>query len=141
MLGLKQVMRFLKTTIFLGLFFQNFIYCQSDITNIEKRIREKGKVIQWYNNYTKEIDSVFAYVNLKYPKSAMEQGVSGEVTLQYIQNADCSLKSIEIIKGLTDDCNKEAIRATREMCRLLKKYGGKCEEKKDIIITHEFTLR
>ncbi|MEJ8757566.1 TonB family protein [Pontibacter sp. H259] len=64
-------------------------------------------------------NAMIAYVssNLKYPKEALEVGLSGLVLVDFIVEKDGSIKSIEVIKSISDDLDAEAIRVVRKMPR------------------------
>jgi periplasmic protein TonB len=63
--------------------------------------------------------AMIAYVssNVKYPKEALEVGLSGLVLVDFIVEKDGSIKAIEIIKSISDALDTEAVRVVRTMPR------------------------
>lgn len=54
----------------------------------------------------------YAHVNstIKYPSQARRMGVQGRVFVQFVIEKDGSITQVEIIRGISDTCDKEAIR-------------------------------
>ena len=52
----------------------------------------------------------FIQKNLRYPPKARRMGVEGKVFLKFIVGNDGAISNIEIVKGINDDLNNEAIR-------------------------------
>lgn len=55
--------------------------------------------------------------SIRYPQEALEQGKSGRVVCMFVVNEDGSISDIEIIRGVSDALNKEAIRVIKAMPR------------------------
>lgn len=53
--------------------------------------------------------------NVNYPSDAKEKGVEGRVIVQFVVNKDGSISDIEIIRSITPELDKEAIRAVEAM--------------------------
>lgn len=53
--------------------------------------------------------------NVNYPSDAKEKGVEGKVILQFVVNKDGSISDIEIVKSVTTELDKEAIRTVEAM--------------------------
>lgn len=49
--------------------------------------------------------------NLKYPDSARHAGVQGKIFVEFVVNENGSLSDFRILKGISKQCNDEAIRA------------------------------
>ena len=52
----------------------------------------------------------FVGENLKYPRSAIKQGVEGKVFVQFVVETDGALSNFKVIKGIGPECDAEAIR-------------------------------
>lgn len=57
----------------------------------------------------------FIVDNLEYPQIAVEMNDQGRVFVQFIVERDGSLKKIEVIRGVSDALDKEALRVMRLM--------------------------
>jgi periplasmic protein TonB len=57
----------------------------------------------------------FLVRNLKYPASAVDNGIQGKVFLRFVVEKDGSLTNIEVIRSLEKDCDNEAIRVVKLM--------------------------
>lgn len=53
--------------------------------------------------------------NLRYPAAAQRQKVQGKVVVQFIINKDGTLANLEVVKSLSPDCDREALRVMRMM--------------------------
>ena len=60
-------------------------------------------------------DSLFSYLakNISYPQKAYEQGVSGEVFVQFTIETDGSVSQVNTAKGIGNGCDEEAERLMR----------------------------
>jgi|GEM_PF-712965 TonB family protein len=52
--------------------------------------------------------------NIKYPKSARQQGISGKVIASFVVARDGTLKDLKILRGLCPDCDAEVLRILRQ---------------------------
>ena len=52
--------------------------------------------------------------SLEYPEKAMKDEKEGSVRLSFLVNMDGTLQNIRVVKGLTEECDAEAIRLLRE---------------------------
>ncbi len=48
--------------------------------------------------------------NLRYPESAIEHGVQGKILVSFIIEKNGSLSNIQILRGIGNDCDEEAVR-------------------------------
>ena len=55
--------------------------------------------------------------NLQYPEKERRNGVSGKVYVGFQVNEDGSFQDMQVVKGLTENCNKEALRVLTKMAR------------------------
>ena len=55
--------------------------------------------------------------NLKYPKEAVELGISGEVIAKFIIEKDGSITNMKIVKSLSKECDAEVIRIIKKTTR------------------------
>jgi protein TonB len=56
--------------------------------------------------------------NLKYPVQARRMGIEGQVFVRFNVNKDGSISELAIVKGISEDCDKEAMRVVQ----LLKQW-------------------
>ena len=55
--------------------------------------------------------------NLRYPQSALEQGIQGRVIVQFVVGEEGELSDIKILSGIDPQCDQEAIRIIQSMPR------------------------
>lgn len=55
----------------------------------------------------------FLKKNLRYPLSARRQGIAGTILASFIVKSDSSITNLRIVSGISEDCNKEAVRIVR----------------------------
>lgn len=53
--------------------------------------------------------------NITYPKSARKEGAQGTVYITFIIEKDGSITNVEILRGIHDDIDQEAIRVVKAM--------------------------
>lgn len=58
------------------------------------------------------MQSFYEYLskNLNYPKKAIRNGTEGKVYIQFIVNTDGSLTDLKVLKGISPECDQEALR-------------------------------
>lgn len=58
------------------------------------------------------MDAFYKYVGaeIRYPLSARSEGIEGRLFAQFVIERDGSIANIEVLKGIHEDCNQEAIR-------------------------------
>ncbi|SHL63155.1 TonB family protein [Hymenobacter psychrotolerans] len=61
---------------------------------------------QAFRNYLRD--------NLEYPEKALKDEKEGSVKLSFVVNTDGALQDIKVVKGLTEECDAEAIRLLKE---------------------------
>jgi len=52
----------------------------------------------------------FIKENIKYPKEALEKGISGTVFVSFVVEKDGSISNVKLLKGIGGGCDKEALR-------------------------------
>ena len=57
----------------------------------------------------------FIQKNLKYPESAKNQGLEGRVFVQFVVEKDGSLSSFQVLRGVCDEIDAEAVRVLKMM--------------------------
>ena len=57
----------------------------------------------------------FLATNVRYPESAVKNGIEGRVSCSFVVDTDGSLKNIEVIRGIDPSLDREAVRVIREM--------------------------
>lgn len=59
----------------------------------------------------------FIYDNIKYPAIARENGISGQVIVQFVVAKDGSITKATVARGIGGGCNEEALRVVKMMPR------------------------
>jgi periplasmic protein TonB len=57
----------------------------------------------------------FIAKNLKYPASARRMGIDGTVYVTFVVGKDGSINDVKVLKGISADCDKEAVRVVQAM--------------------------
>jgi len=57
----------------------------------------------------------FLQKNLRYPSTARRMGVDGKVFVQFVVDREGKISDVQVIKGVSADCDKEAIRVVQSM--------------------------
>lgn len=52
---------------------------------------------------------------LKYPKAAAKDGIQGRVFVQFIVDKDGSIIEVEVVKGISKECDEEALRVMKSL--------------------------
>ncbi|MEA3316840.1 MAG: energy transducer TonB [Bacteroidota bacterium] len=83
----------------------------------------------------------FILANIKYPNKAKQLGIEGTVYIEFIINIDGSVSDIKILRGISPDLNKEAIRLiklTNKMWLPGEQRGKKVKIRKVLPIKFNF---
>ncbi len=58
------------------------------------------------------MNSFYSYINknIKYPSNARRMGIQGRVFVQFVIEKDGSISQVEVIRGISSDCDNEAVR-------------------------------
>lgn len=59
--------------------------------------------------------STYLNTNLRYPEVAKQRGTQGRVYIRFIVRANGSITDIELIRGIGDGCDEEALRLVKNM--------------------------
>jgi len=92
----------------------------------DKQIDSKNTKIEVSDIFTKVevmpefpggVDKLMDYImkNLRYPLEAKVKGVEGRVIIKFVVDKEGKVTSPEVIRGLDESCNNEALRVVREM--------------------------
>lgn len=57
----------------------------------------------------------FLNKNMRYPPTARRMGVDGKVFVQFVVDKEGKISDVQVIKGLSADCDKEAVRVIQMM--------------------------
>ena len=57
----------------------------------------------------------YIYDNIKYPVVDQEMGVQGKVTVRFVVTKNGDISDIQLLKGISPTCDKEAIRVLKSM--------------------------
>jgi protein TonB len=80
-----------------------------DVENVEK-IDEQPEYPGGYEAMMR-----FIAKNMKYPKAAVKQKISGTVYVQFVVDRDGSVTDVRTLKGVSDECDREAERVISRM--------------------------
>lgn len=69
-----------------------------------------------YPHGERELAGFIAH-NMRYPKEARQQGIQGRVLCSFIVSADGTISNIEVVQGLHDELDKEAVRVLSLMSK------------------------
>lgn len=63
------------------------------------------------------VNAMFDFIqkNVNYPESAKKKGIEGRVFVQFVVEKDGSLSSFQVLRGVNDELNDEAIRVLKMM--------------------------
>ncbi len=58
------------------------------------------------------MEAFYQYIrqNLKYPETARQQGIEGRVFVQFVVEKDGAITNVQVIKGIGEACDNEAVR-------------------------------
>ncbi len=59
----------------------------------------------------------FIYDRIKYPAIARENGISGQVIVQFVVSKEGEIKNAKVMRGIGGGCNEEALRVVNQMPR------------------------
>ena len=57
----------------------------------------------------------FLQENLKYPESARDEGVSGQVLIEFVVEKDGSISNVKVLKGVHPELDAEVVRVVEMM--------------------------
>src|SRR5690606_1607981 len=57
----------------------------------------------------------FIKKNMRYPASARRMGIEGTVYLSFVVGKDGSINDVQVLRGISADCDKEAVRVVQSM--------------------------
>ena len=68
-------------------------------------VEEQPTPVGGYEQFYKYVSE-----NLEYPARALRQGIEGKVFVQFVVDRNGRISDLRVIKGINEECNKEAIR-------------------------------
>ncbi len=84
--------------------------CEQKSTEAEKIECAKTKMLE------------YIYGNLKYPNVAMENGIEGQVVLQFVVENDGSITDIKIVRDIGGSCGEAAENVIKRMNKMGQKW-------------------
>jgi len=68
-------------------------------------------------NYQGGVKAMMKFIqkHMKYPGSARKIGTEGKVFIKFVVNYEGKVVNVEIVKGISEDCDKEAVRVIAMM--------------------------
>ncbi len=67
---------------------------------------------------------VYFSENLNYPDSAIDKGIEGRVVIQFVVEADGTIGSLSVFKGIGGGCDEEALRVIKNMPKWRPGYNS-----------------
>jgi TonB family protein len=93
-------------------------------------------VVEQMPQYVGGVEALGGFIanNLTYPKDASSKGIEGTVMIQFIVNKDGSVSDVNVLKGISVDCDKEAVRVVEAMPNWVAgKQNGKTVKVKYVV--------
>ncbi|MGB4666409.1 MAG: energy transducer TonB [Bacteroidales bacterium] len=59
--------------------------------------------------------SKFIHENIKYPREAIKNKISGTVYVQFVVEKDGSISDVKVVRGIGGGCDEEAVRVITKM--------------------------
>jgi protein TonB len=59
----------------------------------------------------------YIYEKIKYPAIARENGISGQVIVQFVVSKEGDIRNDKVVRGIGGGCNEEALRVVNGMPR------------------------
>jgi periplasmic protein TonB len=84
--------------------------CENKQTEAEKSECAKAKLLE------------YIYSNLKYPIVAIENGIEGQVVLQFVVETDGSIKDINIVRDIGGSCGEAAENVIKSMNKMGQRW-------------------
>jgi TonB family protein len=82
----------------------------------------------------------FVSEHMLYPEKAKKKGIEGRVFVQFTISIDGTIKDATVVKGLDEECDREALRVISELPKFdIKTQGEKAQEAR-MILPVEFKL-
>lgn len=91
--------------------------------------KEKGNVIEKFDNDSNKSLEPEIRISVDYPISAQRLRLEGTVIVTFNISSDCVVSNIVVTEGLSTDCDNETINAIKRYGLLLKKYGHNCRQR------------
>lgn len=91
------------------------LFDDSDEENDDSEVYTGAVEVQ--PEYPGGINAMYDFIqkNLKYPESAKNKGIEGRVFIQFVVEKDGSLTSFQVLRGVSDDIDAEAVRVLKMM--------------------------
>lgn len=91
---------------------------QTKAQNLNSTSQDKVFIaIEQQPKYPGGEQALFKYLaqNIKYPKNARENGISGTVYIQFVVEKDGTIEEVKVLRGIGFGCDEEAIRVVKSM--------------------------
>lgn len=88
-----------------------------DVENIVEEKEEVFFVVEVAPEFPGGLDSLMKYLqeNITYPKEARDANIQGIVYVTFIVEANGSVSSVKVLRGIGGGCDEEAARVVKEM--------------------------
>lgn len=103
---------------------------EDDVKEIFMIVEDMPRFPGCENQPTKELKKTcseqqmisYIYNNIKFPATAVENGISGNVIVQFVVNADGSIVDSKVLRDIGGGCGEEAIRVVELMNSMPEKW-------------------
>lgn len=95
------------------------VFAQSNLTVDSAALQPEDPPFTFVEQMPEYSGDPLAFVrqHIVYPESALHERVEGKVYVQFVVEADGTLTNAKVLRGLSADCDKEALRVISEMPR------------------------
>ena len=96
--------------ILLQIFFAGALLAQTEEEKVFKMVEQEAQYKGGFSAF-----STYIAENIQYPDQAIKDEVSGVVYVSFVVQKDGSIKKAEILRGISKECDAEALRIISDM--------------------------
>jgi len=81
------------------------------------KVEQVFTVVEQMPEYSGGYEAMMKFIskNIKYPASARRMGIEGQVFVSFVVDTEGKISEVQTIKGISADCDKEAVRVVQLM--------------------------
>ena len=106
--------------LFLAMLFSSVTLMAQEVdSTTETQEEEVYSIVETMPSFPGGQTALNAYIqeNLKYPQSALEDGIQGRVYVNFVVEKDGSISNVKVNRGIGGGCDEEAVRVVKAMPR------------------------
>ena len=86
-------------------------------TEITEEVEKPFIIVEQMPQFPGGVDEMMRFIknNLRYPEAAIEAGIQGTVTLNFVVGRDGRISRVQVIRGIGGGCDEEAVRVLEKM--------------------------